>query len=292
MGQLAERLAFLTRRYGSDKAAWQHELHALAALEETDAKAALDRFHLLKRRLAEFRRAQLLRELRSFSFVRDVPEDEARGYAMKEVEADIRDATRALAHARAIEAARAAEAEARASLRHRTMPPPTPIEPARWDALRAVADEAEARRRAAAREARLDRRYAEAKRRAAKLTRGGVALPAPTLEGDALDAALEAAERDIARTEDLEEAWRAAVAPLRAPEVRTFRDASRRKLEREADALASAGDVDGLRALAARGEALRREAAGLAGQAARARRSGAPPPLRERRPGDGIDPYG
>ncbi|HET6405573.1 MAG TPA: hypothetical protein VFH78_13090, partial [Candidatus Thermoplasmatota archaeon] len=106
MGQLADRLAFLTTRYGSDAAAWQHELHALAALEASDTKAALERFHALKRRLAEFRRAQLLRELRGYSFVRDVPSSETRGYSMQELEADIREATRALGHARAIERAR------------------------------------------------------------------------------------------------------------------------------------------------------------------------------------------
>lgn len=292
MGQLADRLAFLTRRYGSDPAAWQHELHALSSLEEHDVKAAVERFHLLKRRLAEFRRAQLLRELRTYPFAEGVPAEDARGYPLSEVEADVREATRALAHARAISAAISEERIARGSLRLRPSGEAAPRAAARWDALAPLEAATEARRRVAAREARLEQRLATAQRRIAKLARTRLQVPDPALEADALSDALDALEPKIARAEALEAAHRASIAPLKAPEVRTFRDESRRKLEREADARADAGDEGGLHDVRARAEALRQEAARLSAEAARGRRRGAGPPPRERRPGDPIDPYG
>ncbi|HUR68642.1 MAG TPA: hypothetical protein VM370_05295 [Candidatus Thermoplasmatota archaeon] len=292
MGVLAERLAYLATRYGSDAAAWQHEIHAVAALEESDAREALERFHALKRRFAEFRRAQLLRELRSFAFVRDVPSTEAGGYETKEIEADIRAATRALGLARAIQRAQEEEADARAGLRLRRLA----LEDARaahasWDALAPLAREAESRRRVVAREARLDRRLAEAQRRAGKLARA-VALPDAGLDAGPMDAALDDAETRLDRAETLEDAWRAALAPLKAPEVATYRHDSKRSLEREAQARLEAGDLSALRALLPRAEALRKEAAALASQAARSRRTGSAPPPRERRSSDPMDGYG
>lgn len=292
MGQLAQRIAHLTARYGSDPAAWQHEVSALAALEERDLKAALERFYALKRRLAEFRRAQLLRELKAFPFVVDVPPGDARGYPLQEIEADIRDATRALGHARRIARAIEEEREARASLRLRELPPAPPLPSARWDSLGALADDAEALRRSAMREARLERRLAELASRARRLRLASVPAPDPALKAEALDAALDACEEALARAERLEEAHARALAPLRAPDVATYRHDRRRRIEREAKEAAARGDVAALDALAARAEALRQEAAALASQAARARRSGRGAPEGERRPSDGIDPYG
>ena len=292
VGQLADRFAFLTRRYGSDAAAWQHELHALAALEASDTKAAVERFHILKRRLAEFRRAQLMRALREHPFVRDVPPEDARGYPLGEVEAEIREATRALAHARAIADALAQEHEARASLKLRVLPEATPVASRGWDALVTLAEEVGSRRRTAMREARLEERLLDARRRAARLSRRRVEVPDASLASEPLADALGRVERELARAEGLEYAHRLALAPLKAPEVRAFRDESRRKLAREADAHLDAGDQEALRGLAARAETLREEAAGLANEAARRRRRGVAPPPRERRPGDPIDPYG
>lgn len=141
------------------------------------------------------------------------------------------------------------------------------------------------------REARLDGRFADAARRARKLD-PKLALPDATIEADALDAALDEAEKALDAAESLAEAYADALSPLKAPEVATYRHESRRRLEREARALFDARDAAGLRALGARAEALRQEAAGLASQAARARRSGRAGPQGERRPSDGLDPYG
>lgn len=290
--QLAQRIAHLTTRYGSDPAAWQHETAALAALEASDPKAAIERFHALKRRLVEFRRAQLFRELRAFPFVSDVPAGDTRGYPIKELEADVREATRALAHARAIAAALAEERDALATLRRRAAAPGAPVIAGRWDALPPLAEVAEARRRAAMREARLERRYADGERRAARIEWRKVPLPDPTLPAEALDAALDATEAGLDAAEELDEAYRAAIVPLRSPEVATFRGESRRALDREARALAEAGDIGGLARLATRAEALREEAAKLASEAARSRRAGRAPPERERRASDTMDGYG
>lgn len=292
VGQLSDRLAFLTRRYGSDPAAWQGEIHALAALEASAPKEALEQFYLLKRRLAEFRRAELLRALRRFTFVRDVPGEDARGYDLKELEADIREASRALTLAREIERGLAEEADARASLQRRPRPPRAEDANARWDALVALAMEVESRRRVAAREARLERRLADVVNRARRAQNARITIPEATLDADELDAALDVAEAALDRAEAVADAYRAAIEPLRAPEVATFRHGSRRRLEREAEELVGREDVPALRELAARAEALRREAAGLASQAARSRRTGAPPPPRERRTGDTMDGYG
>ena len=291
MGQLADRLAHLTTRYGSDAAAWQHELHALAALEQTDQRAALEKFYALKRRLAEFRRAQLLRELKAFAFVADVPSQDTRGYPVKEIEADIREATRALGHARAIERALRDIDEARSALVHRALSVGEPMRAAAWDALAPLAEEMERRRRVALREARIERRWRAAEVRARKLA-GAVALPDARLGADILDAALDEVEPKLDAAEALAAAYAKAIAPLKFAEVSTYKHESKRKLEREAADLRAREDVAGLRAVEARAEALRKEAAALASQAARSRRRGVQGPQGERRPGDGIDPYG
>lgn len=290
VGQLSDRLVYLTTRYGSDAAAWQHEIHALAALEEADAKAALERFHALKRRLAEFRRAQLLRELRAFPFVADVPPSDAKGYTIREIETEIRDATRALAHARRIERALREIDEARATLVHRALPVAPTDAATPWDALAALADATERRRRAAMREGKLDERLRKAGSRARKLRVGD--LPDAGLPSDELDTALTALEARIDHAERLADAHAKAIAPLKTPEVATYKHGSRRKLEHEANALRDAGDINGLAALAARSDQLRRDAAAMASQGARSRRRGIAAPEGERRPGDGVDPYG
>lgn len=294
VAQLADRIAFLTTRYGSDPAAWQHEIAALAAMEQADPKAAIERFHHLKRRLVEFRRAQLFRELRAFAFVTDVPGTDTKGYPVKELEADVREATRALALAKRIAGAWREAQEAVASLRHRPAPSTSAaaVAASRWDALALLADAAEAARRAAMREARLERRYAAAARRVGRLELRPVVLPRSSLDAEAFDAALDETERALDAAEALDEAYRASVAPLKAPEVATFRHDTKRKLEREARSLGEAGDVAGLQRVAARAEALRVECAKLASEAARSRRAGRAGPERERRGSDTMDGYG
>ncbi|MEA3199018.1 MAG: hypothetical protein QOE90_446 [Thermoplasmata archaeon] len=283
MGQLSERFAQLCREYGTDPTARAADVHALAALEGRDVKEAHARFVALRRDLAVTRRAELLHALRGFAFVRDVPPDEVRGMGQREIDREIRWATAALRRARAIRDALAEAALHRASLRERALPEDVPLEAAPWDALSPLEAEAESRRRAAAREARLESRIVQARRRA---ERHGVAMPAlgedPDVDLDALEARLDAAER-LAAARD------AAMAPLRAPEVGAWRGESKRALAKEIEA---ARDVDALRALQPRAEALRAEAAKAASEAARARRSGRTPPTRERRPGDALDGYG
>lgn len=290
MGQLADRLAYLTTRYGSDAAAWQHDIHALAALEGSDAKAALERFHALKRRLAEFRRAQLLRELRGSPFVRDVPSADTKGFPTKEIEADIREATRALTHARAIERALREADEARRGLALRADPGAPTLAAAPWNALTPLAAEIEAYRRAVMREARLDERLREAVSRARKL--GHTGLPDAALPAAELDAALDELDAALDRAQRIADAYGRAIAPLKMPEVATYKHESRRRLEREAADHRARGDIGALESLAARAEALRKEAAAMASQAARSRRRGRAGPEGERRPSDGIDPYG
>src|SRR5581483_5683610 len=236
MGQLADRFAELCREYGSDPSARASDVHALAALEERDPKEAHERFVALRKELAVTRRAELLHALKGFAFVRDVPPPDVRGMGQKEIDREIRWAAASLRRARAIVEALAEEAEA------------------------------EARRRTAARDARLAQRAADVRRRGA---RHGLDVPAGA-DHDALDAL----EARLAEAEALSEAFDAVSRALRSPDVGEWRRESRRALEREADALRAAGDAAGLRALAPRAEALRAEAARLASEAARARRSG------------------
>lgn len=293
MGTLSDRIGFLTRRYGSDPSAWQGEIQALASLETSDPKTALARFHDLKRRLAEFRRAELLRALRAFAFVDGVPSSDTRGFALKEIEADIRAASRALALARAIASSKDERARIRESLRRRAAPSVTSDGRAPWNDLAALAQREEAARRAFAREARIDQRIVDVERRARKLAHTALTVPdASGLAPDLADAALAAAETQLAAAETLEDAYDEVVRPLKAPDVATYLHQSRAQIEREAKARLAAGDVEGLRALAPKAEVLRVEAARKASEAARARRRGLAGPERERRPGDTIDGYG
>ncbi|GEM_PF-7088148 len=281
MGQLADRFAELCREYGSDPSARASDVHALAALEERDPKEAHERFVALRKELAVTRRAELLHALKGFAFVRDVPPPDVRGMGQKEIDREIRWAAASLRRARAIVEALAEEAAHRAAL---GLPQGPPLAPAPWDDLAAPEAEAEARRRTAARDARLAQRAADVRRRGA---RHGLDVPAGA-DHDALDAL----EARLAEAEALSEAFDAVSRALRSPDVGEWRRESRRALEREADALRAAGDAAGLRALAPRAEALRAEAARLASEAARARRSGRAAPARERRAGDPLDPYG
>lgn len=290
MGQLADRLRDLMREYGWDPSARDAELSALEALEAQDAKAAHERFLELRRAFAVRHRADLLAELRAFPFVRDVPPADARGMGLKEVESEARALARALAYARDAQRALDEEAAARASLASRGLAPAPALQPAPWDRLAPLADAAEARRRVAAREARVEARARDLVRRAAK-----AGVPAPETSGlaaDAADAALDDVERAVRAAEALREAHDAATRPLRDAAVAEWTRESRRALQREADKALDAGDLSALEALRGRAEALRAEAARKSEAAARARRRGERAPERERRAGDALDGYG
>jgi hypothetical protein len=299
MGQLSQRLGDILRSYGWDPAAWHGDLQSLAFLEGSDPKAAVERFHEMKRGFAAQRRADLLRALAAFPFARGVPPSDTRGMGIREVESEVRAALRSLSLAREAAAA-LAEAEAtRKRLALRVPPPAPPLPEAPWDALAPVAEAAEAERRRVAREARLEERIADARRQTARLRHFRVevpdlssrAVPEPA-EADVRLAPLEARLKAL---HDVEEAYEAACAPLRAAETREWRKESRKALEREAQALLALPDpaeaARRLRALQPRAEALRVEAAKLSSEAARARRSGRAPPAAERGPGDAMDPY-
>lgn len=299
MGALADRLAFLLREWGSDASARQAELHALSALEEADAKAAVERFHELKRAYALQRRSDLLRELRAHAFATDVPPEDATGMSQRDVEREMRFAEASVRHARAARAAMNEATKAADALALRRAPEPPALDGARWDDLRAVAERAEAHRRAVAREARVESRAAEAARRARRLRERPVDIPDVATEtvpdAERAAALLDAAEAALAAAEAVEDAHRSVSAGLRDPAMREFRNRSRKEVEREAAGLLRMEDAveaaRGLRALLPRIEALRVEAARDASEAARARRSGRPPPRGESRPGDGMDPY-
>lgn len=296
MGQLADRLGDVLRSYGWDPAAWAGELHALAFLEVEDLKEAHGRFLDLRRSFAVQRRADLLRSLAAFPFVRDVPPADARGMGLKEVESEMRAAQRSLASAREAAAALAEAEESRLGLARRALPPAPPLPEASWEALGPVAEAAEAERRRAAREARLEERIARAHRAAARLRHhrvdvpdlGSAAVPDPAV----VDALLAPLEERLGALHALEDAHEAALAPARSHEARTWRRESARALEREAKALLERADHEGLAALQVKAEALRVEAARVGAEAARARRSGRAPPQAERRPGDPMDGYG
>lgn len=292
VGQLAERLRDLMRSYGWDPAARDGELAALDAMEAADAKAAHHRFLELRRAFAERYRADLLAKLRGFPFVLDVPPAETRGMGLREVESEARVAERALRQARAIQQGLDAEAEARSALAKRSLAPAPPFPAASWERLAPLVEEADARRRLAAREARVEARAAEAAKRAARLRRLRVAVPEtarlPAADADARLGEVEAATREA---EALEAAHDAATRPLRDPAVSEWLRESRRALQREADAALEARDLAGLAAAGARAEALRKDAAARAEAAARARRRGGAAPERERRAGDAMDPY-
>ena len=290
MGQLADRLRDVMREYGWDPAARDAELSALAALEEADAKAAHARFLDLRRQLAVRHRADLVAALRAFPFVRDVPPAEARGMGLKEVEAEARALARALGHARDAQRALDEESAARASLAERRLAAPPTLAPVPWDRLAPLADAAEARRRAAAREARVEARAREVRRRAA---RARVEVPETAgLPADAADAALDEAEARVRDAEALAAAHEAATRPLRDAAVAEWARESRRALQREADAALGARDLAALAGVQARAEALRVQAARASEEAARARRRGQRGPERERRATDALDGYG
>jgi hypothetical protein len=290
MGALADRLGYLARRYGSHASAWQHEIAAVAALEKAEPREALERFHALKRRFAEFRRLQLLDELRAYAFIIELPPRDTKGWESHEIEADIRAATKALSMARSIATALQEAADARASLQVRTLPEPIHLPPTRWDALEGLAADVETDRRHAAREARLDRRLVDAQRRARRVGISG--LPDPLSGADALDMSLDTFGSRLDEAEELAQCYHSAIEPLRAPEVATYRGESKRVLEREAQALRERTDAAGLHDLLVRTEALRKEAAALASQAVRSRRKGLAVPERERRSSDTMDGYG
>ncbi|MFA5861708.1 MAG: hypothetical protein WDA16_08430 [Candidatus Thermoplasmatota archaeon] len=292
MGQLAERIAELMRGYGLDPAARQGELQAFASIERSDPKAAQERFHEWKRALAAQRRSALLTQLRAFDLVGGLPTHDTRGWPLKEIESDIRELTRSLGHARDIAAAIMEEREARGRLRERALATEAPLAAVTLDALRALAEEAERRRRAALREASVEVRVAAARRRAAKLALPVDVPPTAHLSADQANATLATVERKLSDIESLVEAHDAVVAPLRDRAVRAWRASSEKALLHEAQALLDARDVAGLRALAPRATTLREEAAREASKAARARKSGKAPPERERGVGDTMDGYG
>lgn len=287
MGQLSDRLRVVLRAHGFEPAARASELAALASMEEQDPKAAHARFLELKRQFAAQRRADVLAALRAFPFVRNVPPTDTRGMTMKDVEADLRDGTRALALAREVAASLDEEARARAALQHRAPPEAAALAPAAWTALAPFAKAAEARRRATLRELRVEERALAAAKRARK---AGVDAPSThALDADEADAALDALETRLREKESIEEARERAARPLRDPAVREWRHDSAKRLARE---VADAGTVEALRALEERAVALRVEAAGAEDASKRARRAGRPAPARERRAGDPMDPYG
>lgn len=297
MSPLAARLAVLLRSYGWDPAAWQGDLQGISALETADPKAAVERFHEMKRAFAAQRRADLLHALSRFPFVRDAPPaGDTRGMGLKEIEREIRLAARSLAHARSAADAIEEAARLRERLSVRALPAATPLSEVPWDAVAPAAEAAEEQRRAVAREARLDERIADARRSAARLRHHRVEAPdlSSAAEPDpaAAEARLAPVEARLRALHGLEDAYESACAPLRAAEVRAFRASTRKALEREARDLLASGDLAGLAALRARAEALRVEAAKLSSEAARARRSGRAPPPPERRAGDMLDPYG
>lgn len=277
------------RDVGHDPAARAGELHALAALEGSDQRVAQDRFHELKRAILLQRRSELIAELARHGCARDLPPHDAQGYALREVESELRRLQRAVAQARSIAEARAEEADARAKLRHRPAPDAMAIDAAPWDQLAPLDEAAAGARRATLRELRIETRALDARRRAAKL--GALRVDAPEPE-TATDDALDEAERALAAAEALVAAHAAATAPLRDAAVREWTRESRRALEQECDAALAARDQDALARLRERAEELRRVAASKAEAAARARRRGHAAPERERRRGDPIDPYG
>lgn len=287
MAQLSDRIAALLREHGLDPAARQSELHALDALEARDPKAAHEQFLALKRALLVERRAQLVAELRRYPFALEVPSQDATHHPVQEVESDVRDATRALLHARRIQESLDDEATARRALRSRAVPAAAPLAPGRWDRLAPLVEIAEARRRAARRELRVEERASDLARRAA---RQNMAAPDVTaLDAEAAHASLESLEGRIVEAERLSDARAAASAPFADPAVREWRRESMRALERE---IREASSVAELGALRLRAEGLRNDAAASASRAARARRSGHAPPERERRSSDALDPYG
>lgn len=290
MAQLADRLRDVMREYGWDPAARDAELSALEAMEAQDAKAAHERFLELRRQLAVRHRADLLAKLRAFPFVRDAPPTETKGMGIKAVESEARAAERSLAHARAIQRALDEESQARASLRSRRVAAPATLPSAPWDRLAPLAEGAEARRRVAAREARVEERARDVTRRAAK-----VGVPCPdtsAMPADEADAALDEAEARVREEETLTAAHDAATRPLRDAAVVEWMKPSRKALQREADAALQARDLAALEDVQARAEALRVEAARRSGEAARARRRGQRGPERERSSGDAMDGYG
>lgn len=292
VGQLADRLRDVMRTYGWDPMARDAEFSSLAALETQDPKAAHERFAELRRALAIRHRADLLAALRAFPFVEDVPPEDARGMGLREVEKEARQAERAREHARAIAEALLAEADARASLTTRALAPAEPFPTSRWDALARLVEQAEARRRVAAREARVEARHTEAAKRASRLR--VLAPPVPDvsrLPASEADEALEALEAALARAESLESLHASATRPLRDAAVAEWARESRRGLLRAADEALAARDEAALRGVEARASALRVEAAAKAEAATRARRKGTAPPERERRAGDAMDPY-
>lgn len=296
MNPLAERLAFLLREWGLDPSARQGDLHALSALEERDAGSAVERFHRLKRDYALQRRGDLLGELRRHPFARGVPDDDARGMSQREIERDIRWARAAVLRAREVAAAEDETRGHLARLSSRVVGGMPELGAASWGDLGALAERAEMRRRLAAREARIDARVEDARRRAARLRRRRVEVPdvssASVPDPDEASRALDAVEARLAAEEAVEAAYRAVLAPLRDPAVRERRARSLAELDREAEDRLVEGNLEGLHALLPRAEALRVEAAQEVSAATRARKSGRAPPPREKRPGDTIDGYG
>lgn len=297
MGQLSERLAVVLQKYGSDPAAHQSDLQSLAALERTDPKAALERFHELKRVAAVHRRGELLASLRRLGFVDDVPAHDTRGMDAKEIEREIREFTRALHEARDVAESLAAADESARRLGERT---------ASWDraafarvpyaGLAQAAERADAARRALAREARVAQRADDARRRAKRLRELRVEVPdvasARVPDAAEADALLEASERALDEAERVEEAHERAVKPLRDPAVARWKGNSRKAIVDEAKRLLEARDAAGLDALAPRAEKLRVEAARAAEEASRSRRSGRAGPKAETRAGDLPDYFG
>lgn len=294
MAQLARRLAELYAQHGYDPAAHQADLHALEALESTDAKRALHRFHAMRHELAVRHRSEMLRALHELAFVRDLPPDDVRGMTLNELRREARELKRALSDARkiraALDAARAAHEQAGARA--------PPHDDALWRSvgvgeLAAAAELAEAHRRVVAREARIMADVRRVTREARKLRHHAFDVEDVTnLGAEEADALIAEAHGRVMKLAAVEDAHRRVQRTLRDPAVRAWRQTSRKRLLQVAEARLQAADLEGLRALGPEAGKLHAEAARASENAARARRSGRAPPSKESRPGDAMDGYG
>ncbi len=301
MGQLSDRLGVILAKYGIDPASRQSDIHALAALELTDEKAAHARFHALKREAAEHRRADLLRQLRAGGRVSDVPAYDTSGMDAKEIEREIRTYTRALSHlhdfTESFDAAQALASQL--GDRHvawdgeafATVP---------FDGLAQAAEAAEKARLMLAREARVAKRTAEARRRTHKLKTRVVAMPelssAQVPDAALAHALLDDVESRLDAAERLENAHSRVVTALKDPAIARWKGTTRKRILREAQTWSTHEDIGeavaALAVLAAEADRTRVEAAALSEANTRARRSGRAAPTGERKAGDMTDGYG
>ncbi|HWG91568.1 MAG TPA: hypothetical protein VNZ52_12035 [Candidatus Thermoplasmatota archaeon] len=299
MGQLSRRLREVLPLYGIDPRLHQAELDAIDARERADPAAAHDLFEALRLKVARGRHRELHERLRAHAFVTDLFPADTSTLKLRDLDQEINELQEALRHAEAVAAA-LAEARGHASaLRDRAArvdEAPFRAVPMRELGKAAVA--AEAVRRAAAQEARVEERLLATRQRSARLTRRQVAVPdlssAAVPDPGAAAERLTALEGELSAAEAVEEAHGRVVRLLRDAAVREFKRETARTLEGRADAaslLAPAEAVPALRKLEAEAERLRVEAAGLARSAARARRVGGTGPERERKRGGDLPDY-